>query len=501
MLFRRLIAILALLGLGYLHLLAAQGAWHAWQTRLFPTVDGTITQSSMTYSGPKRSARSHIAYSYSVDGKVYTCDRVRWCPEHTRGRDSERFPDKSAVKVFYNPQDPFDAGLDPGVHGTDLLLVLSFMPFSAIAWTGALVLLYWGRPPRTRTEGREEEMVLDWTPPLAIFSGGAGCLSFAAVFVVGFSGMVSSLPIVGSVLIVIFVLASWMALAQYRANRSERVRIRLDRSRRSLECYTCQANPKLRNETPLRLKFDELQSIALVPSRTESILWLCPKSGAPQVLKQGSTATLAIMQEWLCSHIGCPKTESLPKREGPPSPREAPRGIAGGGGPAGVLALGPPEEGDGCGWSNEGPEIPERSLTAPPLNQLDEVIRLENEPETPEYHRQVVTAAPPNYLLRVRNHILLPAAALALFWFLGTDPLFLIFLSLVAITNAAHRLLPAQVFRVLISLFTTAFVGGILFGLLYGFSRAGLGIPLEVCIGIAAVVGLLAGRSQYYGEH
>ena len=49
--------------------------------------------------------------------------------------------------------------------------------------------------------------------------------------------------------------------------------------------------------------------------------------------------------------------------EGPPSPREVPRSIAGGGGPAGVLALGPPEGGDGWGWGNEGP--PAAPQTAP----------------------------------------------------------------------------------------------------------------------------------------
>ena len=41
--------------------------------------------------------------------------------------------------------------------------------------------------------------------------------------------------------------------------------------------------------------------------------------------------------------------------ETPPSPREARRSIAGGAGPAGVLALGPPKGGNGWGWGDEGP--------------------------------------------------------------------------------------------------------------------------------------------------
>lgn len=97
------------------------GWLEARRSTSWPSTTGTITrvrQHSSGGSGGQR-YRVHVEYQYAVDGQVYTSSRMR-IPDISFFR-GERVSSPSAylegnsVRVFYNPNDPAAAVLEPGV--------------------------------------------------------------------------------------------------------------------------------------------------------------------------------------------------------------------------------------------------------------------------------------------------------------------------------------------------------------------------------------------------
>ncbi|HUA64494.1 MAG TPA: DUF3592 domain-containing protein [Alphaproteobacteria bacterium] len=95
----------------------------------FPHVQGTVISSQVTITHSSRGGVSyhvHIAYRYSVDGVKYIGYRYRY-DGHPNDSSSANtivnsHPPGSVVDVFYNPDDPTDVLLSPGVDVTDVAL-------------------------------------------------------------------------------------------------------------------------------------------------------------------------------------------------------------------------------------------------------------------------------------------------------------------------------------------------------------------------------------------
>jgi hypothetical protein len=115
--------------------------------RHFPRVAGTVRSSEVEFAeGDAESAAylPKIEYDYVVAGRRYTGDRYRYGtighPSHAAvERIVRRHAQGRETKVYYNPTDPADSLLQPGVDGSDLLLLLFLAPWNLMLAAGWLL--------------------------------------------------------------------------------------------------------------------------------------------------------------------------------------------------------------------------------------------------------------------------------------------------------------------------------------------------------------------------
>lgn len=112
----------------------------------FPTTRGRIIRSEMGEGHMSRRG-IEIEYTYVVNGAKYHGHRYRY-DDHNMTLEWQSSivenPRWSYQKVYYNPRDPADSVLLPGVDGGDLLLLLFALPiavFTATLWQAMLTVL------------------------------------------------------------------------------------------------------------------------------------------------------------------------------------------------------------------------------------------------------------------------------------------------------------------------------------------------------------------------
>jgi hypothetical protein len=140
-----------------------------FQTLGHASVEGRVTKCQVTEDagedGPTYGI--DVEYAYQVAGQPYTSDRVRDLPMWGRGsamRFADDHPPGSRVTVFYDPDDPSDAVLEPGVGGAELFQLLFLLPFNVIMLGLGLGLgraAIFGEPPAG-----------DWPPGVRFFETG-----------------------------------------------------------------------------------------------------------------------------------------------------------------------------------------------------------------------------------------------------------------------------------------------------------------------------------------
>src|SRR5207244_4080227 len=134
--------------------------------------------------------------TYQVQGQNYFSDQFRYLttPQGTWADEIvAAHPVHSPVKVYYNPRDPADAILAPGVSGDDLHTALFFLPFNIamVALWCMLVITVCGRrtragdPPAGIRVLRSEGMLRVPLPRVSPLLGTAGGTCLAA-FLLGF---------------------------------------------------------------------------------------------------------------------------------------------------------------------------------------------------------------------------------------------------------------------------------------------------------------------------
>jgi uncharacterized protein DUF3592 len=99
-----------------------------WSSRSWPTADGKIFYSSARTGG--RNYRRQLWYEYNVRGTRYVAENYRVGGNRSPFKDTvkeaaERYPVGHTVKVYYNPSNPSEAVLEPG-----LCTATSFLPGS-----------------------------------------------------------------------------------------------------------------------------------------------------------------------------------------------------------------------------------------------------------------------------------------------------------------------------------------------------------------------------------
>jgi hypothetical protein len=103
----------------------------------FSTTQGRIVWSEVGHSAISRRG-VEIEYNYAVDGVDYTGHRFRY-DDHNAAMEwevtVEDHPRWSSQTIYFNPKDPADSLLQPGVNGGDLLLLLFALPLNVLTCT------------------------------------------------------------------------------------------------------------------------------------------------------------------------------------------------------------------------------------------------------------------------------------------------------------------------------------------------------------------------------
>jgi hypothetical protein len=169
----------------------------------YPTAAGIILSSQVRESndseGSSYSAKIH--YAYDVDGRRYECDRYRYGMMWSGRRRAEAVvascPVGRTVSVRYNPADPSDAVLRPGLDAGDFFLPLFMTPFNLImlaSWLVAALVLAgpFIKPQpagvKVRHEGMNVRVRPEGFPPMAAAAVAAGAAAFVCIFPVGLAG-------------------------------------------------------------------------------------------------------------------------------------------------------------------------------------------------------------------------------------------------------------------------------------------------------------------------
>jgi hypothetical protein len=165
------------------------------QTR---SVDFATTTGKMVQSEVGRGAMSHrgveMGYNYTVDGISYTGHHYRYDDRNAAWEYStavDAFPRWSSRRVYYNPNDPADSVLDPGLDGCDLLLLLFATPLNVVTLALWVAVLQ-SRRKRSLSETAGGVPIIkkhgEIRAHLAAFSPGGAALAAlgAAAFVLAF---------------------------------------------------------------------------------------------------------------------------------------------------------------------------------------------------------------------------------------------------------------------------------------------------------------------------
>ncbi len=104
-------------------------------SKSWPTTSGRVESA---YVEPRRSSSSSggyatvyypvVLYEYSISGRRYQSNRVRFGPEYGTSwtqpaqKTVDRYPPGTLVQVFYNPDDPTEAALEHSTGGANRVL-------------------------------------------------------------------------------------------------------------------------------------------------------------------------------------------------------------------------------------------------------------------------------------------------------------------------------------------------------------------------------------------
>src|SRR5262249_5240543 len=117
----------------------------------FEQTPGVITDSQLITEsdGEGTSHKAVISYRYAVGQREFSGSRVRHgsfeMGPHDAQRVVARFPKGTPVRVHYNPRDPADALLMPGLSAGHAFVALFMVPFNIIMLGGWIAIWDWLR--------------------------------------------------------------------------------------------------------------------------------------------------------------------------------------------------------------------------------------------------------------------------------------------------------------------------------------------------------------------
>jgi len=167
----------------------------------FSSTEGTIITSEVTeHDGDDGTTYGvKVSYSYSVGDQDYMGDRYRYATSSSSGSWARRvvnaLPPGTKVRVYYDPANPQNSLLKPGIAGSDLFQLMFMTPFNAVMigfwWAaGSTLRLKWFKPPAggvtLKTGLRRTRARLNSFSPLATGLATVALLAFVGTFIVAF---------------------------------------------------------------------------------------------------------------------------------------------------------------------------------------------------------------------------------------------------------------------------------------------------------------------------
>jgi nitrogen fixation-related uncharacterized protein len=236
----------------------------------FATTTGEIMHSELGRGAARRRGLD-VGYSYVVNGVKYTGLRYRY-DDRNGAFDykavSCAFPAGSTQTVYYNPANPADAVLAPGLNGCDLLLALFAIPLNVVT------VMIWGAAIRARRDqlrprpaggvrvfrhGGETRARLADFSPLATGFFGLAAAAFAAVFPLVFAaGFAPSLHLMFTVLILVAAVALAAFLWMAQRHSSGCYDLRIEQASHSLLLP-----PAAGRREPLRVPRSEIVAVSM----------------------------------------------------------------------------------------------------------------------------------------------------------------------------------------------------------------------------------------------
>ena len=194
--------------------MTAKTLWKQIASRSFASTSGNITHSEVkTRYGSKGSVSysADLTYVYTVGSSRFTGKKLRF--NSISSSDSAEawkivitHPEGSTIDVYYNPAQPEESLLFPGVNGADLIMFLFLAPFNAVMIGFWIWLWTWLRERLFRpVAGGVKILTSSGVTRVRLLAcsacwwglGTFGVIGFVSTFIVGFgTNMHPSIPLI-----------------------------------------------------------------------------------------------------------------------------------------------------------------------------------------------------------------------------------------------------------------------------------------------------------------
>ena len=269
---------------------------------------GTVEKSAVAiHHGEDVTLNVDIEYSYEVDGVGYENSLYRYgfqtSGDHDVRRVVARHPVESLVDVYYNPQDPQDSLLAPGISWLDLFILLFMLPFNLVM-VGVFCYTLGARigrslrlsPIAVAVRRRDTTWFFKVYDVLPITAAGVTALavSFVSIFVVGFGQVLIS----GWVLVIsawcCVLVASGAAYCYIKPEVTAEV-----------NGYRQQIAVQLKQESdPVVAEFSKIESVTV----REKTIVLKSDSDDIKIICRGERDA-GWLRDWLHERLGDPQSE------------------------------------------------------------------------------------------------------------------------------------------------------------------------------------------------
>src|ERR1700722_14588695 len=230
----------------------AHGIYKQLESQHYPGVTGRITHSEVKSHSTSKGGTSYnadIEYSYEVGGQNYTGDKVRFGLTQSDSRSANAavnaHPAGSAAQVFYNPANPQQSLLSPGINGSDLIFVIFLTPFNMgmiglWLWCAGWLRERFFRPVaggvKIINDGVTTRIRLPQLPAIFWGLGTTGLLGFISIFAVGIvTKMSPSIPLAMAVIAIVYIAGGAVYFRQRQKINSGIDDLILNESSRTIE--------------------------------------------------------------------------------------------------------------------------------------------------------------------------------------------------------------------------------------------------------------------------